>query len=395
VVPADEPVTDPAVDADVGPGAPVPPPPPGRWTRLWDDLAVVLPAWAVARVLFVLGWWVAHAVADRWYDTTPTALRDGLLAWDGAWYRDIAQRGYEAMPVEALRFFPGYPWLARALSPLTGFDVPIALLVLTNAAAIAMAVLVRRLVRADHDDPAAADRAVWVMTLFPSAFVLVMAYGESLFLVGAVGAFLAARRGRWGWVVAAGLLAGLTRPLGLALAVALAVEAARSWGEASDGQRGWRVAGAASPVVGTALYLAWVDRAWGRWTLPFTVQDDLRAMDVDPLRRLLRGIGDAFGPERFGDALHIPFAVGFVVLAVLTVRRWPASYTAYAGLVLLAALSAGNLNSIERYALNAFPLLLTLALVLRPPRWERLGLAVCGGGFVALTALAFLGLYVP
>ena len=57
--------------------------------------------------------------------------------------------------------------------------------------------------------------------------------------------------------------------------------------------------------------------------------------------------------------------------------------------------SAANLNSIERYALNAFPLLLTLALLLRTPRLERWGLAVCGCGFVALTSLAFLGVYVP
>ncbi len=392
------------IDGDRAPGAVSeeaadagPRPAPGRrWARLVADLRVVLPAWVTARLLFALGWWLATAVADHWYAVRPPALRDGLLAWDGTWYRDIAVRGYEALPVESLRFFPLYPWLGRALSPLFGFESAPALVVLTNVAAIAAAVLVRRLMLAETDDGAASDRAVWVVTLFPAAFTMVLAYSESLYLVGAVGAFLAARRGRFGWAVAAALLASLTRPLGALLVLPLAIEAARGWRAADDRGRGWRVAAVASPVVGTAVYLAWVDRAWGKWTLPFTVQNDLRSMDVDPLTRVLSGLGDLItGTDRFGGALHVPFAIAFVVLLVLTARRWPASYTAYAAAVLVVALSAANLNSIERYALNAFPLLLTLAVLLRPPRWERLGLAVCGCGFTALTAVAFLGVYVP
>ena len=368
---------------------------PSRWRRLGDDLRVVGPAWLVARILFALGWWVAVAVADRWYAVRTPALQDGLLAWDGSWYRDIATKGYESLPLESLRFFPGYPWLGKLVSPLTGFSVSPALVLVANLGAVVVAVLVRRLVQAETDDRAAADRAVWVVMLFPSAFTLVLAYAESLFLVGAVGALFAARRGRWGWALAAGLLASVTRPLGILLVVPLAIEAVRAWRGSDEDRRLWSVLAVGAPVAGTALYLGWVDRAWGKWTLPLTVQNDLRSMDVDPLTRILRGVGDLVGGDRFGGALHVPFAIAFVVLLVLTGRRWASSYTAYAALVLVAALSAANLNSIERYALNAFPLLLTLALLLRTPRLERWGLAVCGCGFVALTSLAFLGVYVP
>jgi hypothetical protein len=125
------------------------------------------------------------------------------------------------------------------------------------------------------------------------------------------------------------------------------------------------------------------------------VQDDLRGTGTDPFSRMWQGLQDLVGPERFGDGLHVPFALGFVVLLVLTFRWWPASYGLFAGGVLVAALSADNLNSLERYGLNAFPLVLTLAMVASDPRVERPVLVVSAGGFVALASLAWTGAYVP
>jgi hypothetical protein len=101
------------------------------------------------------------------------------------------------------------------------------------------------------------------------------------------------------------------------------------------------------------------------------------------------------GPQRFSDGLHVPFAIAFVVLVVLTFRWWPVCYGAFAGLVLVAALAAENLNSLERYGLNAFPLALTLAVAVRNDRVERVATTVLGGGVVALSSLAWLGAYVP
>jgi hypothetical protein len=102
-----------------------------------------------------------------------------------------------------------------------------------------------------------------------------------------------------------------------------------------------------------------------------------------------------FGAERFGDGLHIPFAIIFVALLVLTFRWWPVSYGAFASVVLIAALAAENLNSLERYGLNAFPLALTLAVLLKRDQVERVVLMGLAGGIVALSALAWTGAYVP
>lgn len=366
------------------------------------DLRSVLPPFVVSRVLVGLAWLVAAAVADHYGGGRTVAQSDGLLAWDGTWYRDIASDGYG--PREAVRFFPLYPLAGRALSPLLGGHTGWALLLVANAAAIGVGVAIRRLVVHERHDDVLADRAVWVVMLFPSAFSMVWAYSESVMLLAAVGTFLAARQRRWWWAAPAGLVAGLSRPLGLALALGLAVEAGRGWwfdrgdppAVRPDRREAMgRVAAVLAPLAATAAYLAWVGHTFGNWQLPLRVQDELRGELVNPLSRIGQGLSDLVGAERFGDGLHVPFAVGFVVLLVLTFRRWPASYGLYAAGVLIAALNATNFNSIERYGLNAFPLLLTLALLLDSPREERIGLAVCGCGLLSLTALAWLAVYVP
>jgi hypothetical protein len=367
-----------------------------HWALWRADLQVVLPSWLAARVFVALGYVVAVSIVHRYAPGgRTTALTDQLMAWDGTFYRDIGELGYLHLPHEALRFFPLYPLLGRFLGALFLGHQPLALLVIANVAALVAAVLLRRLVLLEKGDERLAERAVWLTTLFPAAFVLAWAYAEGLALLLVVGAFLAMRTRRWELAAVLGLLAALARPTGVLLAAPLAIEALRGFRAAAVTERLARALAVVAPVAGLALYLGWVGRRFGDPLLPFTVQNDLRGDHVDPVSRIVRGIGDLFGPERFGDGLHAPFAVLFVVLVVIALRRWPLSYGVFAGLVVVAALSADNLNSIERYALNAFPLMLALASITDRPRVERLALAVSGGGMVALTALAWMDIYVP
>jgi hypothetical protein len=364
--------------------------------RLRDDLRAVLPSWITARVLVVVAWVLAIGVIEHWVPGARTTHQQvGLLAWDGGFYRDIAVIGYGGITPEALRFFPLHALAGRVLSVFTLGNTELALVLVANAAALVAGVLVRRLVLLERDgDEAAAERAVWLLNLFPASFVLVWAYAEGLFVALAVGTFLAARRGRFALAGGLAFAAALTRPVGVFLAAALAVEAWRTWSDADIGGRVARVTAVLAPVAGLGCYLGWVGRTFGDPMLPFTVQDKLRTT-MDPVRRLAHGLADMVGSARFDDGLHVPFVLAFLVLLVVLARRWPASYTVYAALVLLAAISAGNFNSVERYALNAFPLLFALADLTHTPRRERLALAVCGNGLVALCALAWLAVFVP
>ncbi|MBK9178126.1 MAG: hypothetical protein IPM45_00900 [Acidimicrobiales bacterium] len=353
-------------------------------------------SWAVARVLIAVGALVAVVIADRLVPgDRPLQLHQGLFMWDGEWYRQIAEGGYRTLPAEALRFFPLYPLLGRLVGLLAAGRPAVGLVVVANAAAVAAGLVLHRLALLDLRDRAVARRSVWLLALLPPAFVLAFAYAEALMLALAMGTFLALRRERW-WVAGLlGALAGVSRPIGLLLVLPALVEVLR--GARGVAWRGWpaRAAAVAGPAVGTVAYLAWAGARFGDWLEPLRVQEQFRGEAVDPVTRLGQGIGDLFGAERLGDGLHLPFAIAFVVLVVLVFRWLPVSYGLYSAAVLVMALSADNLNSLERYAMNAFPIVLALAVLTRRPLAEQVAYLVCAGGLVGLTALALTGAYVP
>jgi hypothetical protein len=362
-----------------------------------DDLVAAVPGWVVARLAVALGMMIAVVAVDelRGGAPRPLQLEQGLFAWDAAWYRDIADHGYDGVAREGLRFFPLLPLLARALSvPLLG-NVGLALVIITNVASLATGVLLHRLVREEKGDRALATRAAWLIALLPPAVVLVLGYAEALALALVVGAFLLLRRRQWWAAAGVGILLGLSRPTGMLLALPALIEAFRAWPAARD--KVARLAAIAGAPLGTGIYLAWVEWRHGRWDLPLRLQNsaDLRAGWDDPLSAIWGSFEALVSGGRIGDGLHVPWIVLFALLLVVTFMKWPASYGAFALVVLGLALSAHNLGSFERYGLFAFPLTIALASITSDPRVERAVLTACGAGLAAFTALIFVGSFVP
>lgn len=370
-----------------------------RRRPLAAELAVVLPPWLVARVLVLLGWLVAAVAADELRPgRRPYHLTQGLYAWDGTFYRDIAAGGYDSLTNEALRFFPLVPvvgrWVGLVLPVATGFGV----VLVSNVMAVVAGVLLHRLVVHETGDRRLAGRAVWLLALLPPAMVLVLGYAESTFLALALGVFLALRRSRWWLAAGLGVLAGLARPVGVALVVPALLEAARGMRGLPRSAWAGRLAAVVGPVVGTAAYLVWVEIDRGDWSLPFSVQGapDLRGAWANPVARAADTIGGLFGSERLGDGLHAPWILLYLALLVVVFARWPLAYGAYSTVLLVVALSAESLGSFERYGLAAFPLVLALASVASWRRWTAAAAVTgCAGGLAAFSALAFLGAFVP
>ena len=121
----------------------------------------------------------------------------------------------------------------------------------------------------------------------------------------------------------------------------------------------------------------------------------LRGDFVDPVTRLVDAFSDLVHGDRFGSGLHFVWAVAFLALLVVVWRKLPGSYTAFTAVTLLVALSAENLDSFERYALGAFPLLLALAIVTRRDVVERTVLTLAAGALVGYSVLVFFGVSVP
>jgi hypothetical protein len=369
------------------------------WKR---DLGAALPGWVVARVLVATAYALAVAATNELTGERTTELSRGLMAWDGSFYEDITRVGYGGLPEEALRFFPLFPLLGKGLSfVLLGKEAP-ALVLLANVAALFAAAAIHRLTLAETGDAATARRAAWLVALLPPAFVLVWGYAEALFLLTTIGCLYCLRSKRWWWAAALGAAAALCRPLGLILVAPAAIEVVgglRPWGRVwFDRLREHGVAGLAAvlgPVAGCGAYLTYVWWRFGDAFLPFTVQGGFRGDATDPLSRLAEGVGELASTDTFGDGLHLPFAVGLVVLLVLCGRRLPGSFTVYSGLIVFVTLSAENLNSLERYGLNAFPLVVALAVYTADERVDRAVLTVSAAGLVGLATLAWLGAYVP
>jgi hypothetical protein len=360
------------------------------------DLAAALPPWIVARLLVAVAYVVVEAAVDELGGPRGAPKHDqGLLAWDADWYEAIADEGYGDLPAEAIRFFPLFPALGR----LFGFvllDHPgLALVLLANGLALVAGMLIHRLALTETGDPGLARRATWFLSLFPGAFVLVWGYAESLMLVAVLGTFLALRSRHWWPAAGLGLVAGLSRPLGLFLVLPAAWEVWRARTEPGGRPGLAGVAAIAGAPLGVLAYLVYagvrLDDFWG----PVTEQSPYRGAVTEPLSRLADAVGDFVGADTIGEGVHPPMAILFVVLAVVVVRRWPAAYSLYTVPLLVVALSAESFNSLERYGLNAFPLALALATVTGHREVERGALVLGGAGVVALCALAWVGNYVP
>ncbi len=333
----------------------------------------------------------------------------GLLSWDAGWYQSIAAHGYAASGTQSLRFFPGYPMAARALSWLPGVSVQTALVVVSNLAALGAFFALGVLVRRDLGDEALARRTVWLAALAPSAYALVLGYADSSLLLLAVLTLLFVRRGHWWWAAATGLAAGLVRPVGALLFVPVVIEALR--GPVADvvgaaatrpsptrrAHVPGRLAAVAAPVAGAGWYLGWVGSQYGDPWLPLRVQQEHghRGPLTAPLTAMWHDAVSVVHGHHLGSALHIPWVVLCVVLLVVAYRRLPVSYAAYATAVLAVSLTSSNLDSFERYALGAFPLVVAASTLTARRGVEVVVLAISAVAMVAYAVAAFCGVVVP
>jgi hypothetical protein len=354
-------------------------------TAIAPDLRAALPGWVAGRVLVALAALLADFAIDRWRrEAGPPPMRYGLFAWDGNFYRAIAEHGYLAIDDEAIRFFPLYPQLG-----VNGAG----LLVLAWVAALVAGAVVHRLALVVTGDGTVARRAAFLVGVAPPSFVLVWAYSEGLFIALVGATLLAVVRRRWWLAGALGALAALCRPTGALLALAAGVEGLRGWRTAPFGERVARSVAVGGPLAATVGWYAWIAANYGDAGVGLEAQEELRHGFVDPLTSLVR-VAKLFFTGGFAGH-HLPFALGLVALAVLAARRLPAGLSVFAGATVVVALSAGNLDSIERYGLSAVPLVVVAAALPRTRSQAATGAVVSCVLLVVLCTYAWYGLYVP
>lgn len=154
-------------------------------------------------------------------------------SWDSVWYLWIAEHGYgrtQMWPaIDSVQsdsaFFPLYPVLIRCASAVLPGPLTAAALLVAWIASGAAAVGVYR-VGAHLRGARAGVLLVALWAALPHALMLNLAYTEPLLTAFAAWALYALLRGRWWWAAGLAVLAGLTRPTGIAVAAAVTAAAA-------------------------------------------------------------------------------------------------------------------------------------------------------------------------
>lgn len=285
-------------------------------------------------------------------------LFTGTQRQDALWYLRLATDGYAAGGPSAA-FFPLYPYLIRIVAWIPGVGPLGAALLVSNGALLASLVVLHGLTRRElGDDPATARRAIRFLALFPTAFFFLAPYTESVFLLLSLLAFWWARRDRWGLAALAGILAALTRSVGVLLALGLAVEAVQQWRDDGRGL-GPRLGAAAAVWLGPLSWLLWWEIRFGEFLAPLAAQRNWSRAGGTPWETLVDAVGHAWRFRGYWllDLVVVALAIAGVLLAVGRIRP---SYLTYAGASLLLPLFAPfpdrPLLSVPRFSVVVFPL---------------------------------------
>jgi hypothetical protein len=312
----------------------------------------------------------------------------------------IAAKGYSGDDGSII-FAPLYPASMAALNVVVG-DMLLSGLLVSSAACLVTLLLLYRLARYETGSDSAAQTALVALIGFPTAFYLLAAYTESLFLAFTMGTLLAARRSRWGLVVVLAAGATLTRLQGWILFFPLGwlafFERPRFW-QAGDSSRSARLGQAAVRLTAAGVgplmvvlfmgylrlaHLGSIDRAyeqfWALWVRPPW------AVVVDVIRRMVQGEANFIEYTGFAALMII------VALCLLSIWRLPVMYHLYLwptlGFILLRYYPQYLLNGTMRYVLDFFPIFITAGMLLATrPCWR---LAWVGAGLFLQMWLLFL-----
>ena len=188
--------------------------------------------------------WVASVQEQNpWTAEHPGYFPYVGLMFDGSWYKNVAENGYPAqLPVgadglvqqNAWAFFPLFPMLARGLMLVTRapWEVVAPLLALVLGAGAVLAIhrtVVRGAPRAVAARPGLPLATVALVSVFPTAAVLQVAYTEALALLLVASALLLLLRRDYGWMALVVVALGFTRAVALPMAVVVVVHAAVRW----------------------------------------------------------------------------------------------------------------------------------------------------------------------
>ncbi|MBX5467523.1 MAG: hypothetical protein K6U14_08575 [Firmicutes bacterium] len=358
-----------------------------RWWSRWGPgrsaARRIVTAWALSRLGLVLAGWVALGrLPWQYYSPAYNLSRWPWILmwvrWDALWYIAIAQHGYW---LRALAFFPFYPLTIAALHWATGLSYPWAAVAIANAFLLAALFALYGLVR-ETVSRTCAERAVWSLLAYPTAFFASAAYTEGPFLGLSLFCFWTARRGQLWWAAVWAALAAMTRNEGIFTAIA--------WAYAYWRRHGWRY----HPEVWSGLIipaglLAFMGYQWTVFhdPLAFIAAQSYWGRHITwpwvGLWLAIKGIaaGNPLQPGTVLSMMDVASGLGSMALWGYAWRqRFPGEWLSYWGILLVIDLAAPQVHgaspllSLSRLVVILFPAYAALGQLSRRAIWRR-GLA--------------------
>ena len=300
----------------------------------------------------------------------PGALEGVWLRWDALHYYHIAQQGYDTEVVSV--FFPLYPLLGRAAGWLLGGDELGGLLLVSRLAFLFALVVLYKLTAGMFGDKTATS-AILFAAFYPLGVYWFAPYPLALALLLSLLSLRSAIQKRWLAATLFGLAAGLTHGTILPLALGLLT----LWfQQVRKERRAWLLLPAAgSPLLGTAMFLAW--RIGNGFPDFNAVQAQYWTRIVQPPWMIV-GDFQRFFTAYLGHADGWVNMLLFVFAASMTIvvlRKLPIAFSVYQVSLMLFICSTSMYNtpfgSMGRFLLIAFPVFIATALMVHG-KWGRL-----------------------
>jgi len=301
--------------------------------------------------------------------------------WDTINYIEIAEYGYSTNPLHSV-WPPLYPLLTRLFSNVFTPTL-LAGLVVSNLSAL-IALMLLYLVVADSWGEKIARETVLCITLFPTAFFLVAAYTESLFLALSLGCLYSYKKSKWGLASILGAAAVLTRLQGIVLILPMLWIIFQSFILQKERKFQW-LAYSLAPIGSMLLaFIAFVgyirfglnaDWPWvplsTNWYqhMGWPWEGILGNFTALTIRSLSTPISPI---AQFYDLMLVCSAIAVLVYSI---KKIPTYYYLYAAVILLVILvKVDNLEllvSASRYLLTAFPIFVAIVVSLNDSTAKR------------------------
>lgn len=316
-----------------------------------------------------------------------------ICRFDCMWFQRIADDGYALVPTYMKggnaanwAFMPVSPYLGKWMSWLVG-DTNLALILVSNLTFVLSIVLFLKALKQLSIREEMQEVAIWLMCFSPYGVYALSGYSEPLYIALISGVFIACYRQNWWLVGVLGLVAAITRNLGVMLVFSVLIFGVQAYGVSSF----YRLKDNALSVIG-AIWLIPLGFFTYMMYLHFHMGDALAFGHIqiawgrvvsNPIEWLVYGV------ETGGAKLYLVIVslMGFALNGYLFAKKRYAE-AVFMLINLLIPLSSG-VNAMPRYIFGLYPTYLAIILLLDKYPRARMPTLLAGAVLSTFFAIGF------